>query len=649
MRKVAAFFLLLVLPSFVLAQPLPERPVILLGRLTDAERITLTSALAAKRPEAIILSHSPGVQDANRCFLKLARVEKVWPVGGFDDLEELAKSYGVELAKVQSWTAGPEVNELREQLWLSPVQRVMVCPPSPRGRLLQMANLAGVAGWPLIVLDGSEDQRSQFLRLLYRWKVGIVLTDGIAEEMPGLPTGLRMCPLEVHKNGQLPFPPAWGGKHLVAVNPFARSASAQALSSLGPLFAIQRNGWLLLSDAQGRLQGPRARAYPDSAETLLLLGDHAALPPERRPNPTPNGKDAFIETEPTIPTGKEPVSLAVGRLFHEDAGFVLLALARQKLLQQMSISRPKALVVSNPGESLPLLETLSRHTAQQLRNAGYDTTALFGDSASRERVRQLLPEQTLFLWEGHYSTLVRDYEVQRWPEPLRPSLIFLQSCLALTDDKAHPFLERGAVAVLGSPSRNYSASGGAFALAFTSALVYERQSVGEAVRHARNFLLCFSQLKQGRLDGGSQLGGANLRSMWGFALWGDPLLRLPAPPHGPALPPVRHEVKGDRLLVKLPAERHPCHGAGDYHARIWPGARLGGLYRKIENGRERELVPLVFVEFHVPNRRGQRLHLQSRLPAENWVLSWDQRRGVGYLLIRPRNRDTGTLRFEIRG
>src|SRR5262249_13386240 len=125
---------------------------------------------------------------------------------------------------------------------------------------------------------------------------------------------------------------------------------------------------------------------------------------------------------------------------------------------------------------------------------------------------RLLPEQSIFLCEGHCSTLFRDYHMHEWSEPLQPSLIFLQSCLALTEPRAQPFLERGAIGVIGSSSRTYSGSGGAFALAFFDALAYDRQSIGGALRHAKNFMLAFALLKEKRLEEGSKLSGANVRA-----------------------------------------------------------------------------------------------------------------------------------------
>src|SRR5262249_6608488 len=178
-------------------------------------------------------------------------------------------------------------------------------------------------------------------------------------------------------------------------------------------------------------------------------------------NPLKGSRDPYVDLEPLTPLETEPISLATGRLFHAERGIVALLLARQRLMREEAGRPRRALVVSNPGGNLPLLEAFSQNTAREFRNVGYQTTPLFGEQANRDEMRRLLPQQDVFLWEGHHNTLIRDFGVTRWTEPLRPSLLFLQSCLALNEAKVQPLLEHGAVAVIGSPTRTYSASGGA--------------------------------------------------------------------------------------------------------------------------------------------------------------------------------------------
>src|SRR5262249_46029372 len=148
---------------------------------------------------------------------------------------------------------------------------------------------------------------------------------------------------------------------------------------------------------------------------------------------------------------------------------------------------------------LPLLETFSRNTVREFRNAGYQTTVMIGKDVDGDRLRRLMTEQDVFLWEGHHNTLIREFAMPEWDEPMLPSLVFLQSCLALKDYKAHPLLGRGAVGVIGSSTRTYSASGGACSLAFFDALLYEGQSVGASLRQAKNFLITYALLKEKRL------------------------------------------------------------------------------------------------------------------------------------------------------
>src|SRR5581483_6114800 len=250
----------------------------------------------------------------------------------------------------------------------------------------------------------------------------------------------------------------------------------------------------------------------------------------------------------------------------------------------------------------------------------YDTTALFENEVKADDLRRLLPEADIFLWEGHYRTMVDDFKLPTWNEPLRPSLVFLQSCLALNEAETQPLFRRGAVALVGSSTRTYSGTGGAFTLAFFDAVMYEDQSLGGALRQGKNFLLAYSLLKQKRLGEKAKLAGANERSSWAFTLWGDPTLKLPRPdaPRD-ALPAVRHQVKDDTIIVTRPADMYDRINTEKHTARNWPNGRLAGLVTRPDED-DRQLVPFLFAEVRLsPPAPGRVPKLQSQVRASNYV------------------------------
>jgi hypothetical protein len=631
-----------------------DRVVFLGGNLGDREVLAFTAALAASRHPGVMLLDSAEARPNVKRFLADFRPSQVIPVGRFDeDLQELEECLGTPLASPLDWDGGPPLALWQALFPTAP--RVVVCSAEPRRLLLQAVCLAGALRAPLFMLSGQPRERADLRRLLAGWRTRQVYLAGAASRLRADLPGMRILRLadekgvaarylrEQRKQGPIP--------NLVVTNPADLRRGLPAMSVLAPWVSLQRRAALLCTNEAGdnaahviqaAVRDPALRR----ADGLIFVAGLKAIPPERRPNPIP-GKDPHIEMEPVTPVGNEPFTFAVGRLFHWDPAVLALQLARRRLVEAKSGPR-RALIVSNPGGSLPLLETFSRHTAKELRNAGYQTTTRFGAEVTRDEVRRLLPEQDLFLWEGHHNTMAHTYGLPEWPEPLPASLIFLQSCLALCPAEAYPLLERGVVGVVGTSTRTYSATGGACALAFFDALVYEGQTLGGGLRQAKNFLLTYALLKDKRLGPDVKLRGANLRSAWAFSLWGDPTLRLHRPDaRTGALSSVHHEVHGSTLTVALPEKAYDRVVVGPYQAEMLPNARLAGLLQKEDEARRR-LVPFVFAEVALPHGPpGKVPHLRSRLPEDNWVFCWDERRRCGYLLITPRARDRNALRFQI--
>jgi hypothetical protein len=440
---------------------------------------------------------------------------------------------------------------------------------------------------------------------------------------------------------------------LVVANPDDLYGGRGGMSSLAPWLALTHDAPLLLTNPAGDdVEAVVAAALEHreyrQADAVLIAANRQAVPMRVRPNPVADDKDPLIDLEPLTPEGKEPFSFAVGRIFHDDRSVVALMLARRRLLAEAHGPR-RVLIASNPGGGLPLLETFSRNTAKEFQNAGYETKALFRNDVTKDDVRRVLPGEDIFLWEGHHSTLIREFKVPDWDEPTAPAFVFLQSCLALTEEKAQPLLRRGAVGVIGSPVRTYSASGGACSLAFFDALLYDNQSLGGGLRQAKNFLLAYAQLKDKRLGKDAKRSGANVRAAWAFTLWGDPTLTLPRPerPAG-ALPGVKHEVQGNAIVVSLPEKRHEKVESDKFQVTMPPNARLAGLIRKDGKDDEKPLVPFVFAEVSLPKAPAGRVpELHTKLPASHYVFCWDQRRRTGYLLVTPRARDENELRFRV--
>ncbi len=636
------------------ARPAPARIVYLVGELPDADLLTLTSAVATGDPAPIVLLDTPGAGAYLKGFLTAFRADRVVPVGTFaDTAEERERRLGVSLAPALTWKDGPPA-PLYDALFPQ-AERVVVCPAQPRGQLLHAACLAGAARAPLFVLRGDDGETDHLARRVAAWRPDEVIAVGEAATVCRTLKYAKVTPLadEAAVAADCLRRQLGRGKveTLVVANP-ADGGKGTPLARLAPWLALQRRAALLLTNEAGDNAAAVVRAALKNADlrradSLVLLADLKAIPMDKRKNPA-EGKDEQIEMEPLTPEGEEPFSFATGRLFSEDPGLVTLSLARQRLM--VGGGRRKAVVASNPGGGLPLLEMFSRHTARELKNRGYETTAMFEDDVKADDLRRAWPDADVFLWEGHYKTMVEEFKVPTWTEPLKPSLVFLQSCLALNPAEVKPLVQRGAVAVVGSSTRTYSGTGGAFSLAFFDAALYEDQSLGGSLRQGKNFLLAWSLLKQKRLGENAKLAGANVRSAWAFTLWGDPTLKLPKPdlPRD-SLPGVGHEVKDGLVVLARPEEMYERMKTENHIARTWPNARLAGLVTKPDKDEDRRLIPLLFAEVKLtPPVAGRVPRLVGRVPTHNYAFVWDARRECGYLLVVPPARETGALKFEVR-
>jgi hypothetical protein len=623
-----------------------QRTAFVIGSLSEEESVQMTATLAASGHPGVLLFDSPATAKYTRDFLERSAAQRLIAVGTEGSLEKKYKlPVGAQFTTVRAL----------QQALFPEAKRVVIVSGDQTRVLLHAACLAGVLEAPLLVTHGSDEQ-TDLKKLLADWKTEEIFDVAGAAAVVGKMGSMKLIKLaneEAVAASYLKHQLQKGSVDtLVVANPADCQEGLGRMSTLAPWLALQKRAALVLTndtgcDVEEAIGAALKKPGLAKADTLLLAGNLQAIPMKKRPNPIEGGRDTEIEMEPMTPAADKPCSFATGRLFHEDRSIIGLMLARARLLAQES--KPRALIVSNPGGGLPLLETFSRHTANEFKNAGYGTTAYFGHDANKNDTRRLLPEANIFLWEGHHSTLISNYGVHQWQEPLKPSLVFLQSCLALAEPKAHPFLQRGAVGVVGSSTRTYSGSGGAFSLAFFDTLLYEDQTLGGSLRQAKNFMLAFAELKKRRFGEDSKLGGANIRSAWAFTLWGDPTIKMPrpTPPEG-AVTAVKHTVKGNTMVVTLPDETHQKIDTPKYQATVPANARLAGLVSKQDMADQHKLVPFVFAEVEFPQAvPGKMPSIRTRLPETHWVFCYDERCQRGYLLVTPRAADHGELRFQV--
>ena len=177
-------------------------------------------------------------------------------------------------------------------------------------------------------------------------------------------------------------------------------------------------------------------------------------------------------------------------------------------------------------------------------------------------------------------------------------LLILQSCHSL-DDSASYVLKTGAAGIVGSVTNINSASGSAFIKAFCDGLLYGDGTLGEALRDARNYLLCVNAVKNAR---GHSLQSKVKRAAYSFHLWGDPEMSLFAGLRtAPVLQPVSVQfVPPDGLLISTPRERLDAVETERYVLTIFPGSQVAGLVQKLKDRDARRVLPIYFFRMPMP-------------------------------------------------
>lgn len=179
-------------------------------------------------------------------------------------------------------------------------------------------------------------------------------------------------------------------------------------------------------------------------------------------------------------------------------------------------------------------------------------------------------------------------------------LILIQSCHSL-DETVLDILTFGAVGIVGSKTNIHSASGSAFIKAFCDGLLYRSDTVGEAMRDAKNYLLCVGALKKAR--GHTQYAKVE-RVAHSFHLWGDPEMRLyNGLQNSQRLKPVSGRfVEPDKISITIPTKRLSTSRTEKYFLRMFPGSEAAGILKRLKGKEIRRVAPIYF--FRIPMPKG---------------------------------------------
>ena len=194
-------------------------------------------------------------------------------------------------------------------------------------------------------------------------------------------------------------------------------------------------------------------------------------------------------------------------------------------------------------------------------------------------------------------------------------LVILQSCHSLEQPTLDHLLELGGAGMVGSVTSIHSASGSAFVKAFCDGMLYRCDTVGEALRDARNYFLCLAQLKQQR---GHQETAKVYRAALTFRFWGDPEMRL----FSSVAKPRRRGISAamtDPTTVRIstPKYRLPESRNERYFARLFPGSQLAGIVKRLTNEPIRRLTPLYFFRLPLPGGSGVQAHRRLERDGED--------------------------------
>ncbi|MGA1824242.1 MAG: hypothetical protein ACMUIP_06205 [bacterium] len=426
---------------------------------------------------------------------------------------------------------------------------------------------------------------------------------------------------------------------------------------IAPYLSLLRNSLVLINntneatEVEERVASLIAR-HSLSPKNITLLGDHETIG-EILLYDEGIYDNEKISIEPcSLDSEKEIAVFGVGRIPFNQLAEASDLIARTQLCERLSVKqKPSVLMIANPDteySDLPLCETICRLTAEEFKNRKIPIDEFYGKEAGDPLLLDSAVKAALIIFEGHIYDMTlfdrasdcfairEDFDpsnVQYDPQSLLDNhgdsmedsyveeeldasiipvlmernlegqpLVILQSCHSFEEEIPDRIFSIGGSGVIGSVSNIHSASGAAFIKAFCDGLLYRGDTVGEALRDARNYFLCLTQLKEKR---GHKEQGKVLRVAYSFRLWGDPEMKMGFDRAGNTRRPTISAQWTDskEITILTPHRTLPRVETLCYSARIFPQSQTAGIVKSLKNNPDqRKIMPLYF--FRLPHPPG---------------------------------------------
>jgi hypothetical protein len=607
---------------------------------------TLLPAMARLKQPAVLVYSSQNASYIEDYLIQFG-AQRVWLI----DPSHEAPPHWRE--KYQTWSDAPGGMslELVRRCWTEPTSLVLVDDRNTKWTLAASL-LATARGEPAICLHGELDAAMRhWIRTLATPE--LVCMGPVSIEPADAPDAkfTHVNTLAEALNAYERALDSREAEHLVVIGCDPNRATETAETDwLIPQYAVHHRAAIAMLDRTSNIETQIRRLVTERYPALryvTLWGNAQSLPDEEVDDPVAAaGLDTKL-TEAKVAVAPlsgliqhQPCQFRVGRITGDCLSSISLLIARNlHHAEKSSDNAPTALILANTDSDLPIMETITRTTAQTLERSGWQVRANYGWRTSWYKRFGRLWGADLVLYEGHTANLSQSVQFDPEREPILCGMYVFQGCKTLRQPEVSALLRNGAVGVVGTTTNTYSASGSALAKVLVDAMVLDQMDAGTSLMIARNFMLSLADLKQRR---GHEQGPKIMRGGMTFSLWGDPTWRLPKSPARPTdTEVVRGTVNGNLIELQIPQTFAPAVKVGDYTAEIPLSAKLAGMYEwESEEHTGRQLPPLYFAVIPLPNwNSANEPRITSPLARNRWSSLWDPQSRWLYLLVQSSTRN----------